>query len=288
MIFVSTSCLKGRTGRFEKDFNHVLSIYDKLGVRNVELGAAHGPVNDFSPIFAYKRKHDARFILHANFPPIKEDMMHNIASSDEKIRQMSVNNGKEAIELCRKLESNLFSFNFGLMGDYTTRMEKIHDSPGYEVAYAIAKESLLTLLDYASQYNVGLALENHHKKDPILLVSADEYERLFKEVHHHLLGALVDLGHLRLNALNYGFDEKDFIRRLQDKIVELHIHEVRDGVDHKMLTGPSSFDWLPKDILKNACLTLEANQLSTEEIVKGVEIIQANTLPSNKFDNIEE
>jgi sugar phosphate isomerase/epimerase len=275
MIFISSSCLKGRTGVFESDFIHILKIYEKLKITNIELGAAHSYIKDMSPLFEFKRKYDAHFTLHSNFPPIKEDIIHNLASSDKKILDMSMKNAKKAIELCRKLDSDLFSFNAGLIGDYNRAGTMIHAGTDYESAYKISKESITILLDLASENDVKLAVENHIIGDNLMFTGIEEFNRLFKDIHHPLLGALIDLGHLKVNALKHGTDERKFIGSVRDKIFELHIHKVVNGKDHNMITDASELDIIPKDVRKRAALTLEANRLSEEDIIKGKKILDS-------------
>lgn len=281
MIFVSSSCLKGRTGRFEKDFLHVLKVYERIGITNIELGAAHDYVSDLKPLFDFKRKNDANFILHCNFPPVKENFMLNIASCDEKIRDVSLKAAQASIDMCRKLDSKLFSLNGGFLCDFDRSMRRLNDLSDYEGAYSRCIDSLQTLTDISSQYGIRLAVENHYVSEGVMFTDISEFRRLLKDIRKNDLGVLIDLGHLKLNSVVYGKDQESFISEVKDRIMELHIHQIREGVgvsfgdDHRMIRDKSVLDIVPKDVLKRASLTLESNQLSPEEILLGVNIIES-------------
>ncbi|MBD3310731.1 TIM barrel protein, partial [Candidatus Woesearchaeota archaeon] len=248
MILVSTNCLKGREGVFEKDFFRVLKAYEDAGIHDIECGACHSYIKDLKLLFEFKRKYNAELTLHSNFPPANEEgVLLNIASADERIRKMSHKAFAESIETCRRLDSGLFSFNAGFLCDLDKDINMLNKPWTYEDAFSRMKEMLLLLLDKASEHDIRLAVENHEAMgtDVIMFTKAEEYERLFREIRHPLLGALLDIGHLRLNAINRNADETGFIEKVRDRIFEFHIHEVKEGKDHQRFSDASVLRNLP-------------------------------------------
>ena len=107
MIYTSTSCLKK-----PKDLIKVLNEYQNAGLENVELGSVHQyfPLNEL-------KKYNFNFLIHNYFPPPKIPFNFNLASQKKSIKNKSISMAKKAIELCRKLDSPLYTFHAGFTVD---------------------------------------------------------------------------------------------------------------------------------------------------------------------------
>jgi len=274
MIFVSTSCMRGRDSRFEKDLRVILNTYAKHGIANVELGAALGFVKDLGIVSRFKKDNDANFIIHNLFPPPKESFMLNIATQDEKQRKNHLDFVKQSLEFCRKLDSNLYSLHFGFRADIDMMEKPLSTPVAHETAFTTAKQSLLGILDYAKQYGINVAVENQPLvlSDMILLSHPEHFFELDREFKQKNFGFLIDIGHLALTPER--FDRKKFIEKIQDRIFELHIHAVVDGHDHQPLKDASLLDILPKSVIQKAALTIEINKADINQIISSKNIVE--------------
>ena len=112
MIYTSTSCLKS-----SKNILRVLNEYEKLGIENVELGSVHSYFN-----IKELKKFDFNYTIHNYFPPPKIPFNFNLASQDKKIKKNSISLAKKAIDLCRKIDSSLYTFHAGFVESLPHKM----------------------------------------------------------------------------------------------------------------------------------------------------------------------
>jgi sugar phosphate isomerase/epimerase len=267
MIFVSTSCLKGREGRFEKDLRFILDTYSKYGIFNIELGAALGWQENFDFVFEFKKNYRANFTIHNFFPPPKDLFMLNIAAKDEEWRKQQVEFAKNSIEWCRKLDAPLYSLHFG----FRTEVDGHANPLGGEVlpaeqAYENAKNSILEILDYAAQYGV---------KDDILLNSRpEEMQRLLRDIKNKNFGLLVDIGHLMITRAMMEFDIRKFIDKIQSRIFCLHLHHVENNLDHQPIRDKETLGFIDPSLLRRVFAIVEINNAQIDEIVQSKKIVE--------------
>ena len=107
MIYVSTSCLKNPT-----NVSKVLDEYQKGDIENVELGSVHSSFD-----IRILKKYDFNFLIHNYFPPPKNPFNLNLSSQNSVIRLKSIQLAKNAIDLCRKINSPIYTFHAGFTTD---------------------------------------------------------------------------------------------------------------------------------------------------------------------------
>lgn len=119
--------------------------------------------------------------------------------------------------------------------------------------FQAAKESIATILDAASEKGIMLGLENrvYYHEIPTL----EEMERFMACFAGEPLGYWHDVGHAEVQA-NLGFNShEEWFSRLGDKIIGVHLHDVKGIQDH-LAPGAGSLDWefiannIPKDAIK--------------------------------------
>ncbi len=276
MIFISTTCLKGENSKFTKDVFRVLDIYKRYNIKNIELGSVHSYIRDLTKIKKYQKENDANFIIHGFFPPMKKPFYLNFASKNKDMLKKSIETAKNAIELCNELNSDLYSTHGGFYADRNMNNELISEIIPHEEAMEIAAASFSEICDYASNYNVKVAVENMYGFDNIcMLNNADEFRNFFKRVNSNRLGALLDIGHAEITKVKLGINIKEMVKELENKIFEIHIHKSVGGIDtHYNIDSPDLLRDFDKSTLKKARLTLEATNLAPNEILKGNEIIE--------------
>ena len=275
MVYISTTCLKGENSKFTRDVFRVLEIYRRYNIKNIELGSAHSYVKELSKIKKYQKDNDTNFIIHGFFPPAKKPFYLNFASKNKDILKESMKVAKNAIELCNKLNSELYSTHPGLFADMNMEKNLISEKISFKEAVEISVESFKEICDYASNYNIKIAVENAGGTDKAnMFKDHNDFNNFFRKVEAKNLGALIDIGHASVAKVKFGIDVKELIDNTK-KIFEIHIHKSVGGVDtHLNIESLDLLKDFDKEMLKKAALTLEANNLCPDEILKGKGIIE--------------
>lgn len=98
--------------------------------------------------------------------------------------------------------------------------------PYYRSFQAFCK-SVEEILACSRRLGVKVALENlEHKNQVYMMTRPEEFAR-FQEIFPEV-GVLLDLGHLKIASARLGYEVKEFLRAVQDNVLEVHIHE-NDG-----------------------------------------------------------
>ncbi|MFH1053414.1 MAG: sugar phosphate isomerase/epimerase family protein [Candidatus Woesearchaeota archaeon] len=275
MIFVSTSCLKGEKLRYEPSLKKCFKVFEKIGINKIEIGAAIRESLSEKEILNYKKKNDVEFIIHCLFPPRKFDFITNLGSGNKEIREASFKTAMETVNLCRRLDAELYSLHPGFLSDIDINDKVISRNISKEELLKYVTEALIPLCDKADDYGIKVAIENSIIREFTYFCDIKSFEKILKMVGNKKLGLLVDLGHLRTND-NLGLvNMKEFLNRFKDKIYELHIHSVINDEDHRKITeDPSNITRVPKEILKKAEMTLEVNRLTGEEVLVEKKFLQ--------------
>lgn len=230
-IFVSTSCIS----RVEEVISRI-SLYQNYGLNAIELGG--GVLVDeksLSQIPTLK----CQFLVHNYFPPPTNSFVLNLASSDESIRQRSLDFVLNALLLTSKLDSPFYSVHAGFITDPvsfgTTSFVFPMPASSNEAQLAMERfvSTLKIALDYAENLNLQLLVENNvcteELRGKLLLTTAEEFLELFCLLPSQYLGLLLDTGHLNVTAHTLGFDPVTFVDRVAPFVRAFHIHE-NDGM----------------------------------------------------------
>ncbi|RLF21993.1 MAG: hypothetical protein DRN15_03985 [Thermoprotei archaeon] len=189
-------------------------------------------------------------IIHAPFLNL------NIASADETKRSYSSNLYKRALEVAYTLEAELITFHPGYP-----------DFPGiYEQSLLLSINTMTKILDMASQLGVNVAIENMiDTKREILCVTAEDTLMYLNSLGDRVLLTL-DLGHAHIARELY-----NFIRKLSDVIVNVHIHDNDGAYDQHLPLGMGTLNYSAalSSLLKHAkglrYLTIETTPRIGEE-----------------------
>jgi sugar phosphate isomerase/epimerase len=266
-IYVSTSCLKD--GR---DLSRVLDIYEKWGIKSIELGSCHSYMENVEGLLS--QYPDKRFLIHNYFPPAREPFMMNLAAQDEKVRSQSIAVCKRAIGLCSRLGYPLYSFHpgFRVVGTLDENFGLSQPVVPYEVAYEAFSSSLDEVLSYAGECGIGVAVENlEHKNDAYMMTQPEEFSRL-KE-NYPEVGVLLDLGHLKIASRKLGFEIEDFVNCVKDNIVGIHLHE-NDGASDRHLEPVNSEMLGCLDEVVCRRITLECRNLNMDRIILNLTLLE--------------
>ena len=269
MLYISTTSIINNKNLFT-----VLERYNKLGIRSIELGSVHNYISDFKPLFKFQKDNDINFIIHGFFPPLKEKFFINLSSQNGKILKKSIDSCKKSVEMCRKLNSSIYTTHSGFSRDIIPNKKMKYGigiaSKEYdkEIILNTLNKSITEICDYANNYDIKIAIEtmNSDRKmtimdNPIIIDS------FFKNIKLKNLFLLFDTGHMKANSVSLNFDFKEAVKKLKKYIIALHLQDnTNNGEDeHLPIKNTEILDLFGKDFLKDKYITLEGQNNWTEK-----------------------
>jgi len=269
MLYISTCSIIGN-----KELFSVLDRYNKLGIKNIELGSVHNHISDFKPLFKFQKDNGIKFIIHGFFPPLKKPFFINLSSQKEDMLKKSIKFCKDSVDMCRKLNSDIYTTHSGFSKEIAYDKKMKYRIRIYPKEYS--KESILNTLeestaeicDYASNYDIKIAIEtmNSDRNMTIMdnpLVIGD----FFKKNKLKNLFLLFDTGHMKVNSLLLNFDFKESVKKLKKYIIALHLQDnTGKGTDeHLPIKNTEILDCFGKEFLKDKYITLEGQNNWNEQ-----------------------
>lgn len=158
-----------------------------------------------------------RITLHATYRDL------NIASINPGVRQLSVAQVNESLEVAHNLGADVVTIHPGKVAG-----RKI---PRADSMLCLTK-SLKELSDYAEDLGVLLAIENMAGEKK-LCKTAPEILEVLNAVDAENIGATIDFSHVYLMAIS----PKRTVDSLKDKLFNVHLSDSRGGSDHLFLGG---------------------------------------------------
>lgn len=216
-----------------------IELLAEIGYRSVAITLDHGRLNPFSPSFhdqlvALRRllerlklrsviETGARYLLD---PRRKHEP--TLVSPDEAGRARRVAFLKAAIDAAHELQSDCVSLWSGV----------VHDGATFDSALARLVASLRPALDYARARNVTIGFE---PEPGMLIDTMDRYDKLDRLLDHPCFQLTLDVGHLHClgEAPIAGV-----IRRWRQRLVNVHIEDMRRGVHEHLLFGEGEIDFV--------------------------------------------
>jgi sugar phosphate isomerase/epimerase len=166
----------------------------------------------------------ARFILD----PLHKHQPTLISPTPEQRRQR-LDFLVGAINMARELESGIVSFWSGTPTD---------NAPPAELMQRLV-EGCRELCGRAEQFNVRLAFE----PEPGMFIDRMAvFEELSRQVNHPIFGLTIDIGHLHCQGETPIADQ---LRRWKDRLWNVHIEDMRQGVHEHLMFGEGEIDFPP-------------------------------------------
>ena len=240
--YISTTVLPDLT-----PIDNSLRILTNAGYFNIELGSTHPNEENVEDILV---KYKANFLVHNYFPTPKLELIVNVCSNDEVIREKSINHVEKRIIFSKNINAGLYTFHPGYISQpISTNKDNsnwdfvyqpaINSSVDYDKAFGLLVEAVNKFIEVAEKLHQPIAIEtsgSFTKKDHLLMQRAFEFEKLFSEVDSKYLGVNLNLGHLNLASRAFSFDRFEFIETIKDKIFAFEVsHNDRVNDDHAML-----------------------------------------------------
>ena len=165
-----------------------------------------------------------RYTVHAPFADI------NIASPSKPILNASVKRLKESMSYAHALNAKLWFFHPG----NRTGISMFY--PGEDWQQNI--NSICELHETAEEYGLNIALENLPEKYGFLMRNPEDFARFYKETGLRDVGIVLDVGHANLEG-----QTEQFLRKLPDKIVHIHVSDNMGENDQHLGIGYGKINW---------------------------------------------
>ena len=217
MIYISSACVK--TEFIKNSINQLA----EFGFKNIELSGGTKYYDGYKEdLLNLQKKYNLKYLVHNYFPPPKDNFVINLASTNDKICQQSLELGKKAINLCKYFNVKKYSIHAGFKIDINN--EDINPRAGIvkkkifnniENSVKNFKENWKILNEIAED-KVELYLENNvlsksnyktQGENPFFLTDFTSFQELKNEFDFKLL---LDVAHLKVscNSLNYDFESE--------------------------------------------------------------------------------
>jgi sugar phosphate isomerase/epimerase len=237
-LYVSTTFIRDK-----QKIKVALDILKSEGIKNVELGSNH----IYERNFDYIKNYDFNFLVHNYFPTPKNDFIINIASSNTKIRDRSLNQIKKSIIFLKKVKAKIYTFHPGFISDplEVNKSKKNYDfvwrnkkfKKKYDLAFNYMISSLEKIVNFAKKNRARVAIETEgslKKKNLLLLQTPEEYQKLFNYFTPNDLGINLNIGHLNLASKAFKFSKLEFIKSLKPYVIALELSH-NNGIDDQHL-----------------------------------------------------
>jgi L-ribulose-5-phosphate 3-epimerase len=217
-----------------------IALLADIGYQSVAITLDHGPLNPFAEGWRanlqelkdlLRRYHlksvietGARFLLD---PRVKHEPTLMSASPDGRERRIDFL--RRAIDAADYLESDCVSLWSGILRDKATD----------EQALERLAESLRPVLRHATNNNVVLGFE---PEPGMFIDTLKAYRRLLQWIDSPHLKLTLDLGHLWCQG---ELPIADYIARWGERIVNVHIEDMRAGVHEHLMFGEGEMQFPP-------------------------------------------
>ncbi len=275
---------------FSKDntpFSEVLEVLNQNSIFSVEIGSNHAFEHSYDYIKEYK---NFDFLVHNYFPIPNKELVVNIASQNEDLRQRSINHIFRAIDFCDEIGSSLYTFHPGFLTDpdgsnllsdnydFQWKNELLKHT-SYEKSLNTMFLSLDEIVKYASERQVSICIESEgsfNKKDHLLMQKPEEYINLFKKYNATDLGISLNIGHLYLASKAFEFSISDFIDLIEDYIVSFELSH-NNGIEDQHLPLHEVawyWDFIFDKRFEDAFKILEFRDQSIDTIKQSIELFK--------------
>jgi sugar phosphate isomerase/epimerase len=213
------------------------------GINHIELSAGRYFDSAAQTLRPFVNDNMAEFTVHNYFPVPREPFTFNLASSNQVIRDKSIEHGKTAIKLASQLGSPYYSFHAGFRIDPNplqlggglgglTLLDR-------DQAYANFLSAVSELSAYAELVDVQLLIENNvvtrsnrdaYGEDPLLMTLAEDALMIASSTPANV-GILVDVGHLNVSAHTHGRSPRLELQALNEIVKGYHLSDNNGLID---------------------------------------------------------
>lgn len=236
-----------------------IDVINKSKIFNIELssGIYQNNIRDLIK----KKSSLNKLILHNYFPPPKQPIVINLASSDISIRKKSLSIIKKSIDLTKMIGGKVISFHggfrfdieLGLIGRKLKKKKLIKETEAEKNFLKSCKE----INRYLGKYKMTVLIENNvlsyknynvFKENPLLFCEPNQIIKFLKKLPENF-GLLLDVAHLKVSSNSINFNLLEAHEKLKKYIKAYHISDNDGKSDSNSLINKKS--WFLKLLKKN-------------------------------------
>jgi sugar phosphate isomerase/epimerase len=204
---------------FRRRSEEVIKIVGEAGFSAWEvILEGHHLRSDYSPWRELLECYSLEVSVHAPFADL------NIASMNERIREESLAQIKEAIDAGYQLGARLVTVHSGRLSPHSMWFP--------EKAEELNLLAIEELAEYAQERGLLLCVENMPHYEGALLSRVDELLGIAGRFSRRELGITLDVGH----AATCG-DVLSYVEALNHRVVNIHLHDNRGSEDEHLAVG---------------------------------------------------
>jgi sugar phosphate isomerase/epimerase len=165
-----------------------------------------------------------QYTVHAPFADI------NIASPTKPILTASLKRLKESMAHANALNAKLWIFHPG----NKTGISMFYPNEDWKQN----NKSLNHLHKISEEYGLNVAIENLPQKYGFLMKQPQDFKKFYKETSLNDIGIVLDVGHANLEG-----QTEQFLKKLPDKIVHIHVSDNAGENDQHLGIGYGKINW---------------------------------------------
>jgi sugar phosphate isomerase/epimerase len=165
-----------------------------------------------------------RYTVHAPFADI------NIASPSKPILNASIKRLEQSMECANALNAQLWVFHPGVK----TGISMFYPNEDWKQNIKGIRE----LHETAEKYGLNTAIENLPERYGFLMKQPEDFQKFYKETGLNDVGITLDVGHANLEG-----QTENFLRKLPDKVVHMHVSDNMGKDDQHLGIGYGKIDW---------------------------------------------
>lgn len=216
-------------------------------------------------------------MLHNYFPAPKIPFVLNLASKNEKIREMSIDHCKNGLSLSRESNSPFFAAHAGFCIDPNPAElgRKLSFDPDFdrELHKTLFEDSVKKILAYADSIQVDFLVENNvlasfnfDGVNPLLCTDSSGINEFFEKVNHPRLGFLLDTAHLKVSCQTLNLDLDEELQLVKKHIKGIHHSDNEGEVDNNQPIGQDYWFLKYGDQFDSTVQVLEVKNQTVREI----------------------
>lgn len=217
-----------------------IDVLAEIGYRSVAITLDHHSLNPYSASLAEElievasclRQHNMRTVIEtgARFlldPRTKHEP--TLLCGDRAARERRMDFLRRAIEIAAALESDCVSLWSGIL----------RDDIAADAAFERLESSLAPVLKYATDLGVTIGFE---PEPGMLIDTMERFEQLRERIDCGCFQLTLDIGHLHCLGETPIDDQ---VRQWRDRIVNVHIEDMRAGVHDHLMFGEGEIEFEP-------------------------------------------
>jgi sugar phosphate isomerase/epimerase len=208
-------------------FSRMLKRLAKVEVQLVEVvdeGLHELSEKRVAKLNAIAKAKGIRYTVHEPFADI------NIASPSKPILNASIKRLEQSMAYANALNAQLWVFHPGAKTGISTFY------PNQDWKQNI--QTIHQLHETAEKHGLNTAIENLPEKYGFLMKQPEDFKKFYKETSLNDIGIVLDVGHANLEG-----QTEQFLKKLPDKIVHMHISDNTGENDQHLGIGHGKIDW---------------------------------------------